>query len=263
MMQPGMVYEYPLWWVGLLLAGAAALGAIVLCLVLRPFLSLELRRRHNDVAAAIFSVVGVTFAVLLAFVAMLTWEDYNAAKAASYAEAGSVRDVYNASLGFADPEKSLLRDGIIGYVETVVRVEWPAQARGTKVAADSVWLTKLNTIAVGLKTPGTAEGGRQAMLTQVLMRLADARQERLLAADTTVPLVVWIVTLLGGALTIAFASLLGVPSLGMHLAMSAAMAISGALVLIMIIAFSNPFRGDFRVSTDPFDQILARVQASD
>lgn len=263
MMQPGMVYEYPLWGVGLLLAGAAALGAILLGLAVRPLLSLELRRRHNDVAAAIFSVIGVTFAVLLAFVAMVVWEHYNAAKATSYAEAGFVRDVYNVSLGFSDPEKSLLRGGILGYVETVVRIEWPAQARGLSVASNSVWLNKLNAIAAGLKSSGTADGNRQAMLLQSLTRLSDARQERLVAADTTVPAVVWIVTLMGGALTIAFASLLGVPSLGMHLAMSAAMAISGALVLIMIIALSNPFRGDFRVSTDPFDQVLAQVQASD
>jgi hypothetical protein len=59
MMQPSTVYAYPLWGVGLLLAGGAALGAIVLGLAVRPLLSLELRRRHNDVAAAIFSVIGV------------------------------------------------------------------------------------------------------------------------------------------------------------------------------------------------------------
>jgi hypothetical protein len=246
-----------------LLAGAVALGAILLVLAVRPLLSLELRRRHNDVAAAIFSVVGVTFAVLLAFVAMVIWQHYNAAKAASYAEAGSVRDVYDVSLGFADPEKTLLRDGVLGYVETVVRVEWPAQARGLSVNSNSTWLDKLNAIAAGLKPAGTVDGIRQAMLSQSLMRLSNARQERLAAADTNVPAVVWIVTLMGGALTIAFASLLGVPNLGMHLAMSATLAISGALVLIMIIALSNPFRGDFRVSTEPFDQVMAQVQASD
>ncbi len=49
----------------------------------------------------------------------------------------------------------------------------------------------------------------------------------------------------------------------MHLAMSAALAVSGALVLILIIALSNPFRGDFRVSTHPFDQVLAQIQALD
>ncbi|HKN10428.1 MAG TPA: hypothetical protein VJ376_13225, partial [Pseudomonadota bacterium] len=87
-------------------------------------------------------------------------------------------------------------------------------------------------------------------------------QQRLLAAETTIPAVVWIVTLVGGGLTIAFGSFLGVPSLGMHLAMSAALAISGALVLILIIALSNPFRGDFRVSTLPFDRVLAQIEAS-
>jgi len=261
-MQPGMVYEYPLWSVGLLLVGLAALGAVFLELVTRQFLSLEFRRRHNDVAAAIFSVIGVTFAVLLAFVAMLAWEHFNKAKAASYAEAALALDVYNVSVGFADPEMSAMRDDIIGYVETVARVEWPAQAEGLTVDKGAAYLRKLNNIAIGLRPFGVADGNLQALLLQSLARLWDARQERLLAAETTIPAVVWIVTLVGGGLTVAFGSLLGVPSLGMHLAMSAALAISGALVLILIIAFSNPFRGDFRVSTQPFDQVLAQIQAS-
>jgi hypothetical protein len=68
----------------------------------------------------------VTFAVLLAFVAMLAWEGFNKAKAAAYEKAALVLDVYNVSVGFAGPETSVMRDDIIGYLETVVRVEWPA-----------------------------------------------------------------------------------------------------------------------------------------
>ena len=55
-MQPGMVYQYPLWWVALLLVGLAALGAVLLELAVHQFVSVELRRRHNDAAAAIFSL---------------------------------------------------------------------------------------------------------------------------------------------------------------------------------------------------------------
>jgi hypothetical protein len=262
MMQPGMVYEYPLWGVGLLLVGVAALGAVLLGLATRQMLAVEFRRRHNDVAAAIFAVIGTTFAVLLAFIAMLTWEHFNEAKAASYAEAGSVLDVYNVSIGFADPERTSLHDGIVGYLETVVQVEWPAQARGLTTDRGSAYLFKLNEMAIGFKPSGVADGNLQAQLLQSLMRLWDARQARLLAADTGVPAVVWVVTVVGGALTVAFAALLGAPSLGMHLAMSAILAISGALVLILIVALSNPFRGDFRVSTYPFDQVLGQIQAS-
>jgi hypothetical protein len=43
------------------------------------------------------------------------------------------------------------------------------------------------------------------------------QKPRLLAAETTIPAVVWIVTLVGGRLTLAFGSLLGVPSLAMQL----------------------------------------------
>jgi hypothetical protein len=50
-------------------------------------------------------------AVLLAFVAMLAWEGFNKAKAASYAEAAVIGDVYNLSAGFGDPEKSSIRNG--------------------------------------------------------------------------------------------------------------------------------------------------------
>jgi hypothetical protein len=261
-MQPGMVYQYPLWGVGLLLVGLAALSAVVFELVVHQFLSVEVRRRHNDAAAAIFSVIGVTFAVLLAFVAMLAWEGFNRAKAASYAEAARALDVYNAAIGFADPEMSSMRDGMIGYLETVVRVEWPAQAEGQTVDRGRAYLEKLNRVAIGLKPTGVSDGNLHAQLLQSLSQLWDARQQRLLAAETTIPAVVWVVTLVGGGLTIAFGSFLGVPSLGMHLAMSATLAISGALVLILIIALSNPFRGDFRVSTLPFDRVLAQIEAS-
>lgn len=261
-MQPGMVYEYPLWAVGLLLVGLAALVAMSVELAVHQFLSLELRRGHNDATAAIFSVIGVTFAVLLAFVAMLAWQHFNEAKAASYTEAARVLDVYNVSLGFADPEGSLVRDDIIGYIETVVTVEWPAQAEGRTIDSGTKFLKRLNGRAVGLKPSGVADGNLQAMLLQSLMRLSDARQERVEAAETTIPAIVWIVTLVGGGLTTAFSSFLGVPRLSMHLAMSAALAVSGALVLILIIALSNPFRGDFRVSTQPFDQALAQIKAS-
>jgi hypothetical protein len=263
-MQPSMVYRYPLWGVALLLTGMAACAAVCLELAVRRIVSVEFRRRHNDAAAAVFSIIGVTFAVLLAFVAMLAWEGFNRAKAASYAEAAHVLEVDNVSLGFAEPLRGLLRDDILGYLRAVTGIEWPAQAEGRTVDRGTAYLEKLNQIATGAAAAdaGGNPPNLQNMLAQSLYGLWRARQQRLLAAQTTIPAVVWIVTIIGGGLTIAFGSFLGVPSLGMHLAMSAVLAVSGTLVLILIIALSNPFRGDFRVSTLPFDQVLAHIEAA-
>jgi hypothetical protein len=41
-MQPGMVYQYPIWWVALLLVGLSTLGAVLLELAVHQFLSIEL-----------------------------------------------------------------------------------------------------------------------------------------------------------------------------------------------------------------------------
>ena len=117
-------------------------------------------------------------------------------------------------------------------------------------------------MALALHPSGQADGDLRSLLLQAAERLWDARQERLLAAQTTIPGIVWFVVIVGGALTVAFGSFLGAPSLGMQLAMSAVLAVSGALVLILIIALSKPFRGDFRVSTAPFEHVLSRMEAT-
>jgi hypothetical protein len=123
-MKPDMVYQYAIWAVGLLLAG----GAVLLELCARRLLPIGLRQRHNDVAAAIFSIIGLTYAVLLAFVAMLAWEGFNRAKAASYAESALIGDVYNLSAGFTDREKSSIKSEVLRYTLQVVTVEWSEQA---------------------------------------------------------------------------------------------------------------------------------------
>jgi hypothetical protein len=115
------------------------------------------------------------------------------------------------------------------------------------------FLDEVQRLVVSLKPASQADANLHALLLESLTRLRDARQERLLAAETTVPGIVWFVVIVGGAITIAFRSFLGAPSVLMHLSMCCLLGVSGVLVLVLIIALSNPFRGGFRVSTAPFD----------
>jgi hypothetical protein len=262
MMHADMVYRYPIWAVGFSLAIAAVIGTMLLEIGVRRIVSAEFRRQHNDVSAAIFSIIGVTYAVLLAFVATVAWEGFNKAKAASHLEAVLVLDVLQVADGFADPARSKLIDALNRYTTTVIATEWPAQAEGRVDRAADRYLDELRRFAVSLQPTSQADSNLHALLLQSLTRLRDARQERLLAAETTIPAIVWFVVIVGGAITIVFGSFLGAPSVGMHLGMCALLAVSGMLVLVLIIALSNPFRGDFRVSTAPFDYALSRIRES-
>ncbi len=260
-MHPDIAYQYPIWWVGLTITALGVILAVMVELSVRAVIPIAFRRQHNDAAAAMCSIIGVTYAVLLAFVAMLAWEGFNRAKAASYAEAAYVLNVSDVAAGFAEPERAAMETDIAGYARDVINIEWPAQAEGHYSDRARADLNALERMALTVKPANSAESNMQSQLLASLAQLRVARQARMLSAETPIPPIIWIVLLLGGGLTLASASFLGVTSLTLHLAMSSALAISGALVLILIVALANPFRGNFRVSTLPFERALTQIVA--
>ena len=72
------------------------------------------------------------------------------------------------------------------------------------VDQDSIYLNGLNKMVLALHPSGQADGALYSLLLQAIERLGDARQERLLAAQTTIPGIVWFVLIVGGSITIIF-----------------------------------------------------------
>ena len=261
MMQPQMIASLPIWLAGLLMLGCAISGAVTVELLVRRVVSPELRTSHMTVASAMFSVVGTTYAVLLAFVAMLAWDGFNKAQSVTDTEASLVLNVYTLVDGLSGPEMGRMRSDIGAYAAAVVHVEWPAQARGGIVQEDQPSLVDLTRIALRLRPSSIADGDLHTLLLNDLAQLSSVRRERLLILRTPIPLIVWFVLLAGGGISIAFASFLGARSLLMQLAMTSVLAVSGALVLLLIVALSNPFRGGSGISAEPFEHALVRMSS--
>ncbi len=258
-MRADMVYAYPTWMLAFALVGIAVAGALGVELAARRVIGTATRQRHNDVAAAMFSVIGVTFAVLLAFVVMLTFEGFANARTAAGTEASMLRDAGTLAAGLAEPARAGARRALATYAGDVIGREWPAQALGHFDDSGSVPLSALNATAAAYRPSTPADVTYHTAFLGALTRLQDARALRQLAASNTVPGIVWTVMLLGGSLTVISGSFLGAPSLRMHLTMSATLAASGALVVVLIVALSQPFRGDFRVSTVLYERVLAEM----
>ncbi len=260
-MQASAIAGLPIWLAGLLMIGGAVGGAIIVELAAWRVIPLRLRLDHNHMIAAVFTVIGTTYAVLLAFIAMLAWEGFNRAQAITDSESSLVQNVYQLIDGLTGPEMPAMRQDALAYAEAVAHTEWPAQSAGHAVAEDEPHLNHLTVTALHLRPNNIADGNLHTLLLGDLAQLGTARRERLFAARTPIPAILWFVLIVGGVITVAVASLLGAPSLLMHLAMSSLLAVSGALVLLVIVALSNPFRGDFHVSSEPFEQVLAHIKA--
>ena len=66
----------PLWLVGLIVMIVAQTYAIGLMLLTRSIFGVSRLPENNEVAGFKFAVVGVFYAVLLAFVVVAVWEEY-------------------------------------------------------------------------------------------------------------------------------------------------------------------------------------------
>jgi len=98
------------------------------------------------------------------------------------------------------------------------------------------------------KTP--AQTNAQQGATQQLVRLFDARRQRLIHAAPSVPAVLWFALGAGALSMMAFAFLFGAENRPAQLVMTAILAGLIAILFVVIDEFDGPFSGSVSISDD-------------
>jgi hypothetical protein len=246
------IYSTPTWLWGtivvLLLDGAACAGLFVF----HRLVHLEVRRAHNELTGFTVAVISVTYAVLLAFIAIATWESFSHSEQIVDREADCVGSIYRDTQGLPPARGATIRADIRQYTDTVIRQEWPQQQAGVIPTQGWEPLRHVHSAIVTMHPTDLGESVIQAELLKTLNNLYSARTSRLSAVGGHIPEVIWWVIFFGGAVTVGFTYLFGFHDFRMHLVTTAAVSTSMALVVVLIIALDWPFRGKVSVSPDAF-----------
>ena len=215
----------------------------------------EVLARHNDVAGFIYAVVGVLYAVLLGFTAIIVWEQFQRAQEVAELEANEVADLYRDSRVFPAEVRDRLEAQLREYARLVVEQEWPAMAAGkasaeTWDAYNRIWRTyhEFRPVDEHERLWYQESVGR-------MNQLGDHRRDRLLSGGAEVPAIMWAVLLGAGAVTIAFSFLFGSPNPRGQALMTGALALTIGVVLLSIVALDHPFRGMARVGPEALEQV--------
>jgi hypothetical protein len=119
------------WWWGIILVGATLFLSVTGTLLVRRWVPVEVLERHNEVAGFIYGVIGVVYAVLLGFTAIIVWERYDKAQAALETEANDLTDLFRDSETFPTDVRTELGTQLRTYARLVAEKEWPAMAEHT------------------------------------------------------------------------------------------------------------------------------------
>jgi hypothetical protein len=231
--------------------------AVVGLLVVQRLVPSDRREEHNDVAGFIYAVLGVAYAVLLAFVVIAVWQDYETAQTNAESEAHELAGVYFLSSRLPESQRTRIQDLARTYARVVVEEEWPLMERGqTSPRADSlVSQLRLKILEFDPRTKGD-----QVLYERGLTQLhdaTDARRSRLLEVREGIPHLLWVVLVLGGVITVSFTYLFGLKSSVAHALMVAALTLVICGILFTIAEFDNPFSGIIEIRPDAFKEALS------
>jgi len=246
------IYGSPTWLWGSILVLLLDAFACIGLLVFHRLVKIDTRRAHNDLTGFTVAVISVTYAVLLAFIAIATWQAYANAEEIVDREADCVGSIYRDTQGLPRSMGQDIRSDIQLYVSTVIKQEWPLQQDGEMPTQGWEPLRKVHSAIVTMQPISRGEAVIQAELLKTLNMLYSARSSRISAAQGHIPEVIWWIIFMGGALTIGYTYLFGFRDFFMHLITTAAVSTSLALVVVLIVALDWPFRGKVSVSADAF-----------
>jgi hypothetical protein len=251
------VVGLPIWLLFLLLvivAPALVIGLQVLVRRRWPRLS---EGDHNDVAGFIIAIIGVIYAVLLAFVVIVSWEQFDQADDIVGQEASALRSLYRETVAFPPEIRDRIQDDVRAYAEAAVTREWPAMERSEP--GDPAVARALDRLAEHLSELPADTPVRQQYIAVEADRFAELvsfRSQRLDFVGEGLPGVLWVALVFGGLVTIGFAMIFGLRSTALHLFMTGSLTAVIGVLLFVALAIDQPFVGDVAVTPAPLERFL-------
>jgi hypothetical protein len=232
-------------------------------ILIRRRVPLARLRTNNEVAGFKFATIGVLYAVLLAFVVVITWERFYDADKALAAEAGSAATLFRLSTGLSGEAGAALRHDVADYLNSVLADDYPAMAAGHASPSTTRALNHLYDELLRNHPQDLRDSDLQQELIYQLDQLTQARRARLVMADGTVPDVIWFVLLLGAALTICFTFFFGTENVYTQSLMTGVLAAVILSSVLVVVALDRPFTGAVVVSNQSIRTVLAEFRTAE
>lgn len=240
----------------ILLVVLPVLAATTVLVLIRRRVGLARLTTNNEVAGFKFAVVGVIYAVLLAFAVIVVWQRYTDAELAVVQEAGAAATLYRLA-GSAESEAGGMRAALGNYLRLAIERDWQQMARERESPEVTAALNTVYAAAVRLVNAGTLQPALQFEMFHQLDLITQARRARLHLATGIVPGVLWAALIFGGVLTVAFTFFFGTENLRAQVLMTGILAFIVFMGLFVIVAIDHPFTGPVHVEGLPLQRVLA------
>jgi hypothetical protein len=251
------VYEIPAWLVCILfIGGTSAFAAAGLMLARSPRTG-KLRAAANDFAGPIMATLGTILAVMLSFMVITVWQEYDQSAQIVQSESDEIANLYHEVSVFPQPLRDRTHAAIEHYVDVVVDQEWPLMRLGLDSHASHRSALEVVTLIESYNPKTLGQQTAQADALQHAHAFMDARGNRLFQNQQTVPPLLWVMMIFVAAVTLGSSYFFYVEDVRAHFIMTAAMGAVIGAIFVVIAELDLPFRGDLQIPPSAFQHDYA------
>ena len=259
MLQPAVVntiwiYQIPNWILCAIVVSIFTVSSLLLLYVTRPIVK-SFPVHHNDIVASFAASAGVLYAVLLAMIAVASWTNYTTVDSLVAQEADLVYSLFRDLEAYPEPERSQLRELLRNYVDTTIKIEWPAIQRG--VTDKRAAMTVDAVFSGWMKFEPTTEA-QKLVVAETLGRLnsfQSVRRNRITTGISGLEPVLWIVVIVGGIVNTAICCLFWLENKRLHYLMMGVLGMMIGVVVFLILALDHPLWGELSIQPTAFQDV--------
>ena len=209
--------SWPMWLLGLIFLFVSVTIGVGGLLLVRRFLPNRVLAKEHGFVGSITEVIGTMFAVLLAFLVVVVWQDHREQSQRTVEEACRLGNIYRDSRAFPEKEMVILQALVRSYTVALVTDAWPSMTQGREGTVAWSEFNRLYAQVVSLEPANSKEQVVYANLLEHVNELANFRRLRLLSCrEPVVPAALWLVMMMAGFISVSASYFFPIQSLRVH-----------------------------------------------
>ena len=252
------IYDIPNWQLGMLFCGVSCVVTCACVLLTRPMVRRWLgpEPASNDMVSYFMSAFGVFYGLMLGLIAVGTYENFADADADVGREVAALGALYRDVSNLPDPGRTELRILLRKLCKFIIEEAWPSQRKGEINEEGASIIDAFEERLVALEPPNRAISNLHVETLRQLNVYLELRRMRVDSVTSGLPPTLWYVVILGAVGNLLLCLLFSVDRLALHLTLAGILAFFIGLVIFLIAAMDNPYRGEFSVSPESFETLL-------
>ncbi|MCE1164152.1 MAG: DUF4239 domain-containing protein [Bacteroidetes bacterium] len=240
----------------LILSGVSITIFLVAEKLIRGKAAHETMIENHEVGGFLYNAVCVIYAVLMAFVVFVIWNNQDVTNNKIEGEANNLLNLYYDASVFPDSIKKEIQSTIREYVKSVVKDEWDSLREGKKDEETQKIFIKLNRIYMTAKPSDVPNTEVLAQCTKNIHEIREFRRHRINASKQSMPDILWLVLILSSIILVAFTFFFSTKKKWHQYVMTAFLVFVSVLVLYLIFVLDHPFVGTDAIKPDAFQPLI-------